>query len=169
MTAAIRIRHTTKEQESGRLKKRARVWKIENCSFLHEDRTDHHSFTNTLQRMNDNEELASEVTPLVAVAEPNVDSEDPESGGNGSVATGGGESPEGSADFDHYVDVNDELERPWPATFERSISLLAGPTMNTDLIESITKSPKITPNMAARRKVRNIFAISCVTYNKYIW
>lgn len=48
-------------------------------------------------------------------------------------------------------DFENELERPWPATFERSISLLAGPTLDTDFIEQITKSPKITPNLSLRR------------------
>ncbi len=58
-----------------------------------------------------------------------------------------------SSEFENFVDVMNELERPWPATFERSISLLAGPTMDTSLIDELTKSPKITPNFRARRKV----------------
>ena len=45
----------------------------------------------------------------------------------------------------------DELEKPWPATFERSISLLAGPIMDTQYIDHLTKSPKITPNLATRK------------------
>ena len=46
----------------------------------------------------------------------------------------------------------DELEKPCPATFERSISLLAGPIMDTQYIDHLTKSPKIgTPNLATRR------------------
>lgn len=47
--------------------------------------------------------------------------------------------------------LENELDRPWPATFERSISLLAGPTMDTSFIEQVTKSPKITPNLSIRR------------------
>jgi len=62
---------------------------------------------------------------------------------------------DGTADFDFIVDVEDnELYKPWPATFERSISLLAGPISDTEFIEEITKSPKITPNIGARRRVR---------------
>lgn len=46
----------------------------------------------------------------------------------------------------------DELDKPWPATFERSISLLAGPIMDTQKIDDLTKSPKITPNLSLRRE-----------------
>ncbi len=45
----------------------------------------------------------------------------------------------------------DEQDKPWPATFERSISLLAGPTMDTDFIDKVTRSPKVTPNLSKRR------------------
>jgi len=63
------------------------------------------------------------------------------------------ESGEGYSDGLVESDVNDEvdeLEKPWPATFERSISLLAGPTLNPTLIEQVTKSPKVTPYQAMR-------------------
>ena len=65
-------------------------------------------------------------------------------GGNSS--TGDNTSTEHSWDFDF-----DELEKPWPATFERSISLLAGPQMDTDFVDKVTRSPKITPNLSQRR------------------
>jgi len=77
--------------------------------------------------------IASETTPLVLG--PNIES--------------------GEGDPDGFVasDVNDgidELYKPWPATFERSISLLAGPTLNPSLVEQVTKSPKVTPYHAMR-------------------
>lgn len=65
--------------------------------------------------------------------------------------TSTGEATEASSD--------EEMERPWPATFERSISLLAGPTMDAKRIGKLTKSPKIgmTPLGAARfRKTVNL-------------
>ena len=98
------------------------------------------------------EEVPSEKTPLVTSdsAADNANAEDPEA----NIVTADFPSIESSNDFDHFVDINDELDRPWPATFERSISLLAGPTMDVDFIEEITKSPKITPNLSQRRKVR---------------
>jgi len=49
---------------------------------------------------------------------------------------------------DHAVEFNDEvdeMDRPWPATFERSISLLARPNMNPSLVEKATMSPTIYP------------------------
>ena len=50
----------------------------------------------------------------------------------------------------------DEMKRPWPATFERSISLLASPIINATEADSYTKSPKPgnTPLAIRRRMVR---------------
>lgn len=69
------------------------------------------------------------------------------------VLDAGGEKAEGYTDAFVDTEVNDEideLDKPWPATFERSISLLAGPTMDTSLIEQVTKSPKVIPYRAIR-------------------
>ena len=130
-----------------------------------------------------NEESPSEATPLVRATESSTstrtDDNDPETGreegsntdnntntnghgGHGGSYNGIVESPLFENDFDHFVDTittttadEDELDKPWPATFERSISLLAGPIRDTHLIEEITKSPKIiTPNIRDRRRVR---------------
>jgi len=60
----------------------------------------------------------------------------------------------GASAEDGFVDAEeyeiDELDRPWPATFERSISLLAGPVLNPSLVEQVTKSPKVMPYRAMR-------------------
>ena len=48
-------------------------------------------------------------------------------------------------------DELNELEKPWPATFERSISLLSGPTFDTKKIDLLTKSPKIAPSISKRK------------------
>jgi hypothetical protein len=50
----------------------------------------------------------------------------------------------------------EELDRPWPATFERSISLLASPVIKVEDAALFTKSPKAgnTPLAARRRMVR---------------
>lgn len=49
-----------------------------------------------------------------------------------------------------------EMDQPWPATFERSISLLASPVINPLEADRFTKSPKPgnTPLAARRRMVR---------------
>jgi hypothetical protein len=115
-----------------------------------------------------NEELLSEVTPLVRATDSSTTTRldsDPETGRetskNGTDTNGrGGNGTDGffeKNDFDHFVDTTaeEELDKPWPATFERSISLLAGPIRDTQFIEEITKSPKIiTPNIRDRRRVR---------------
>ena len=96
------------------------------------------------------DDIPSESTPLVnatalEVGESNVDD---------STNTSSPDLEAGNA-FNQFEES--ELEKPWPATFERSISLLAGPISDTDFIEQITKSPKITPNIGARRKVSTYF------------
>ena len=63
--------------------------------------------------------------------------------------------------FDHYLDVEDKLEESWPVTFERSISLLAGPTMDSTFIENVTRSPKITPNLFRRK----VCSPNCIVYD----
>ena len=49
-----------------------------------------------------------------------------------------------------------EMAQPWPATFERSISLLSSPIINASEINRFTKSPKPgnTPLAARQRMVR---------------
>ena len=57
---------------------------------------------------------------------------------------------------DQDADIWQEMDRPWPATFERSISLLASPVINWTEADHLTKSPKPgnTPLAARRRMVR---------------
>eukprot|EP00551_Chaetoceros_affinis_P001542 CAMPEP_0203658336 /NCGR_PEP_ID=MMETSP0088-20131115/48030_1 /ASSEMBLY_ACC=CAM_ASM_001087 /TAXON_ID=426623 /ORGANISM="Chaetoceros affinis, Strain CCMP159" /LENGTH=536 /DNA_ID=CAMNT_0050519981 /DNA_START=67 /DNA_END=1674 /DNA_ORIENTATION=+ len=88
----------------------------------------------------------SETTPLIQKEDSKEDDKIRESEGVSSANTSVGDQSSDIFDADH------ELEKPWPATFERSISLLAGPTMDASFIEKATKSPKITPNLSARRK-----------------
>lgn len=50
----------------------------------------------------------------------------------------------------------DEMDRPWPATFERSISILSSPLIKAEEVDHFTKSPKPgnTPLAERRRMVR---------------
>lgn len=50
-----------------------------------------------------------------------------------------------------------ELDKPWPATFERSISLLSSPVINASEVDHFTKSPKPghTDIAARHRMVRD--------------
>ena len=57
--------------------------------------------------------------------------------------------------------ILDEMNRPWPATFERSISLLSSPIIGAAEVEHFTKSPKPgnIPLAERRRMVRpRVFA-----------
>ena len=58
-----------------------------------------------------------------------------------------------------------EMDMPWPATFERSISLLASPVIKADEAERFTKSPKPgnTPLAIRRKMVRQQSYISLVS------
>jgi hypothetical protein len=51
--------------------------------------------------------------------------------------------------------LTEEMDQPWPASYERSISLLASPIISVDRVNLATKSPKPgrTPQGAARRRV----------------
>ncbi len=71
---------------------------------------------------------ASEFSPLVSFsgAEPNV-----------STST---DSLESSTVDDI---TKDELDKPWPATFDRGIQILAGPIMDEKSIDNYTKSPGV--------------------------
>jgi len=51
------------------------------------------------------------------------------------------------------IEVDTELDQPWPATFARSMSLIARPTMDTSFVKRMIRSPKITPRQVLRRRV----------------
>lgn len=40
-------------------------------------------------------------------------------------------------------DIKDELNKPWPATFDRGIQILAGPILDEKDIDKYTKSPGV--------------------------
>ena len=90
---------------------------------------------------------------------------DVESNENTALLAGPGDSPAESAESDRS-DTNlwDEMASPWPATFERSISLLASPVINANEAQLFTKSPKPgnTP-IAIRQKNRMV----CNIYNRF--
>ena len=50
-------------------------------------------------------------------------------------------------------DIKEELEKPWPATFERGIQILASPMLDVKKVADYTKSPSVR---ARYKKVRNI-------------
>lgn len=56
------------------------------------------------------------------------------------------------------AEIWQEMDQPWPATFERSISLLSSPLINTSDADHFTKSPKPgnTPIAARRRMVSTV-------------
>ena len=48
--------------------------------------------------------------------------------------------------------TKDELDQPWPATFDRGIHILAGPILDEKSVDNYTKSPSVR----ARYKKRNV-------------
>ena len=48
----------------------------------------------------------------------------------------------------------EEMQEPWPATFERSIMLLASPIITTKDVDFVTHSPKPGIPMGAKWRVR---------------
>ena len=81
-----------------------------------------------------------------------------------STSTLGDSSETLSDSTERHMRFLDEMDRPWPATFERSISLLAGPTMDTTFIDQVTKSPKVTPNLPMRAQVMKIGYLAIIFF-----
>jgi hypothetical protein len=84
----------------------------------------------------------------------NTDPEAPSYAGEKSPLVGGGSdagsfapgiSPKDSFWSESSVGdiTKDELDRPWPATFDRGIQILAGPIMDEKSIDNYTKSPGV--------------------------
>uniref|UniRef100_A0A7S2NTH1 Amino acid transporter transmembrane domain-containing protein n=1 Tax=Leptocylindrus danicus TaxID=163516 RepID=A0A7S2NTH1_9STRA len=83
------------------------------------------------------ESLLNEKTPLIAVEESSSStpkSQMTQDSGEESAASG---SLSGASDNAIVT-----LDEPWPRTFERSISLLAGPHLNAKDVNKLTKSPR---------------------------
>ncbi len=54
-------------------------------------------------------------------------------------------------------DIKEELEKPWPATFERGIQILASPMIDVKKVADVTKPPSVR---ARYKKVRIIYVHS---------
>ena len=68
----------------------------------------------------------------------NIEADDPEA-----PPVGENETDESSPGTNSEASLlAEESEKPWPATFERSISLLASPIISTPQAEHFTRSPK---------------------------
>uniref|UniRef100_A0A6U3SKZ3 Amino acid transporter transmembrane domain-containing protein n=2 Tax=Ditylum brightwellii TaxID=49249 RepID=A0A6U3SKZ3_9STRA len=103
-----------------------------------------------------NDTHASEQTPLMIAQASSVASSD-----RSNVAPLGGEEPAVAAvDGESSIASSDEeLEKEWPATFERGISLLAGPKLDVSMVDKITKSPKIVApayNQFRKKNIKNL-------------
>jgi hypothetical protein len=61
------------------------------------------------------------------------------------------DSTESRPDAD--ADLWREMDAPWPATFERTISLLASPIIHADRVNEMTKSPKPGNTPVALRRI----------------
>ena len=72
---------------------------------------------------------ANELTPLIG--------DSPNNNGdvlNASISSGSVTSTDS---------IKDELEKPWPATFERGIQILASPMIDVKKVADYTKSPSV--------------------------
>ncbi len=59
-----------------------------------------------------------------------------------SVASVASDTDNGSEASEDTQVLLEEMNEPWPATFERSIVLLASPVMTARQVDLVTKSPK---------------------------
>ena len=84
---------------------------------------------------------ANESTPLVGDSPSNDEL-------NASISSGSVTSTDDIKD-------KEELEKPWPATFERGIQILASPIIDVKKVADYTKSPSVR---ARYRKVSSLIA-----------
>jgi len=75
-------------------------------------------------------------------------------GDNGNYNGSSDASPAPSEDSVQSTQLWEELEKPWPSTYERSIALLSSPVLQKTQIDLYTKSPKpgSTPAALSRRR-----------------
>ena len=59
----------------------------------------------------------------------------------------------------HDDNIKGELDRPWPATFDRGIQILAGPMLDASKIDFVSKSPSVR----ARYRKKNV-SLVCSCY-----
>lgn len=65
-------------------------------------------------------------------------------GGSDANSSATGASPNDTFSTDTVDDITKgELDKPWPATFDRGIQILAGPIMDEKSIDNYTKSPGV--------------------------
>ncbi len=95
------------------------------------------------------DEVPSETSPLVISSGEGSNEADVEHQDNDNVAS----NVNGTDD----IAEENELAKPWPATFERSISILAVTTMDSTFLEQATRSPKVTPLYSMQARVRKVY------------
>ncbi|KAL7532872.1 hypothetical protein ACHAXR_004904 [Thalassiosira sp. AJA248-18] len=98
---------------------------------------------------NDIEAPSSESTPLIA----------PTNSSNGNTPRASPSSSVDSSTIDTSVttessidDIKEELDQPWPATYDRGIQILAGPVLDEKKIDFVSKSPSVR----ARYRKKNV-------------
>lgn len=92
---------------------------------------------------------AGESTPLIG--------DSPNNGAdalNASISSGSGTSTDS---------IKDELEKPWPATFERGIQILASPMIDVKKVADYTKSPSV------RARYRKVCEKIYIMYSQHIY
>lgn len=91
-----------------------------------------------------------ETSPLITATSSDLALEDGCSSVSSDTTTATAAAAGGEADRRLW----EELEKPWPSTYERSIALLASPIIQRSQVELFTKSPKpgSTPAALARRR-----------------
>ena len=100
------------------------------------------------------QQAASESTPLVSNNGPPRASP----GSTSSVDSDTLNTSVTTTDSSFIDDITkDELDKPWPATFDRGIHILAGPVMDEKLVDDFTKSPSVRNRYKVREFIRYVY------------
>jgi len=98
--------------------------------------------TNGSSQLEATQNLVDEETPLIQSTSTTAN--------NSSMSNGSAEIETENSSTNSSLE--DENEKLWPATFERSISLLAGPQMDSKAIDLMTRSPRVVPPHLAQAR-----------------
>jgi len=81
--------------------------------------------------------------------------------GDSSVNSSAATTPTTTTSHSHVEDPDGdfakELEKPWPATFERSMMILAGPIMDEKSVDAYTKSPSVRNRYLKKNQKQGFF------------
>ena len=97
-------------------------------------------------------EAPVESTPLIATDSASNNDNTPRAS---PITSSADSTIDTSATTESSIDgIKEELDQPWPATFDRGIQILAGPVFDEEKIDFVAKSPSVRARY--RKKTKSV-------------